>query len=180
MSYVIEIIFTLILWHQVKKSLKTRLCLFSFSRVYIEIYNQNIPGVFVVERENMVSITSFQIQRNALIPFIFLCYPHIINNPGVSIGTHTKKKECILTFYLRKNTYSCAWAVLIGIDVNCVHFLRLNIKASKANKKNFSFCVLNRLLFQLGGRYMTPFSLFTFYILILFIIDLCKHTSVIF
>lgn len=85
-------------------------------------------------------------------------------------------------FSVRKSTYSCAWAVLTGIDVDRVRFLRLKIKAAKAKKKrkHLSFCVLNRLLLQLGDGYMTPFSLFMFYILILFIIVLCKHNSVIF
>lgn len=52
-------------------------------------------------------------------------------------------------FCLRKSTYSCAWAVLTGIDVNCVHFLRLKIKASKANENISPFVFLTDCFFNL-------------------------------
>jgi len=36
---------------------------------------------------------SFQIQRDALIPFISLRYPHIINNPEVSVDKKKRKRN---------------------------------------------------------------------------------------
>lgn len=89
--------------------------------LYIEKYkNPELSrGVLCVERGNMVGFVSFQIQRDALIPFICLHYPHIINKPEVS--TDKVQKECRLTPCLRRSEYSCAWAVLTGVDVNCFH-----------------------------------------------------------
>lgn len=128
----------------------------------------------------MVSIVSFQIQRDALIPFIFLRYPHIVNNPQVSIDK--KRKECILTFFCKKEYILLCLGSPYRNRCRPCSFPKVKNKSCKSKKKRkpLSFCVLNRLLLQLGDGYMTPFSLFMFYILILFIIVLCKHNSVIF